>query len=92
VSGEPWRREGAGTEPTTAGADIGLFGRVTYVMEAGWRGPPAASALRTLDDAVVGLVLDDVQPLFAKPRDVVQHPLQNLGRMALPVMDLADHP
>jgi Fic family protein len=38
------------------------------------------------------LVLDDVQPLLAEPGDVVEHPLQDVGRVAFPVMHLADDP
>src|SRR3954451_3958982 len=39
----------------------------------------------------MGLVLDDVQPLFAKQRQAVEHPLQHLGGMTLPALHLADH-
>src|SRR4051794_39657993 len=38
------------------------------------------------------LVLDDVQALFAQLRQAVQHGLDGLGVVALPVLQLADHP
>jgi hypothetical protein len=36
------------------------------------------------------LVLDDVQPLLSEPSEVLDHPLQHLGCVALPGQHLVD--
>ena len=44
-----------------------------------------------VEDAWSASILDDVKPLIAEPSDVVEHPPQCVGGVALPGLHLVDH-
>lgn len=51
----------------------------------------AVAGARPRSHPITLLVLDDVESLLSESSDVVEHPLQALGVMALPGVHLIDH-